>query len=108
MGEGRWAGGGWGRKTRPEGVGWGGGCCSDIWPVRFVRFGTLVYSCYKYTHCSDNATHIFLLSLSLTLSLEEGGGREVVSSLILASHQPDRVPSEKEKTRGFNSRFSHF
>ena len=24
MGEGRWTGGGGGRKTRPEGVGWGG------------------------------------------------------------------------------------
>ena len=50
------------------------GGCSDIWPVRFVGFVTLVYSCYKYTHCSDNATHVFLLSLSLALSLGEGRG----------------------------------
>ena len=30
MGEGRWAGGGGGRKTRPEGVGWGGGVVVQI------------------------------------------------------------------------------
>ena len=29
---------------------WVGGCCSDIWPARFVGFGALVYSSYKYTH----------------------------------------------------------
>ena len=75
MGEGRWAGGGGGRKTRPEGVGWGGGvvvqllACDLFGSVRWFIAVINILIVLITLHTSS-------FSLCLSLSLWRKGGWE--------------------------------